>query len=352
MPASVRKPAGDLAGVAEEADGHPHVARAGRPHEHAGHRRAGQRDRPRRPADVGHDHRRLRGEVLDQPRLDVRRRAPHQVEDAVADRALVGVLDRVHAAVDLPQPVDLVVDVDRQVGEDEAEVVAEVGAARGSSSGRRFSGTSACRRSGSAPAADDAARAARPASAAISTSLTRHAVGARGALDAPQVDRVAPRDAVADAAVALEHVRGLGAGQQQLGQRPDVRQAARRRPPRDGAGPPSPRSQHRAQRGVVRRRRRRCPGPGSPAVGRREHHARERDAVADGVVDARQHGGAGAEALDQVDVPQRAPVVQRRGGQVADELAQRVAVVRRRQRDPVEVRRAGRSAGRPPSAGR
>ena len=43
----------------------------------------------------------------------------------------------------------------------------------------------------------------------------------------------------------------------------------------------------------------------------------------DGVVDAREHGRAGAEALDQVDLPQRAAVVQRRGRQVADQLAQR-----------------------------
>ena len=47
--------------------------------------------------------------------------------------------------------------------------------------------------------------------------------------------------------------------------------------------------------------------------------------------------GAGADALDQVDLPQRAAVVERRGREVADERAQRLAVVRRRQRDPVEV---------------
>jgi hypothetical protein len=55
------------------------------------------------------------------------------------------------------------------------------------------------------------------------------------------------------------------------------------------------------------------------------------------VVHAGEHGGAGPEAVDQIDLPQRAVVIQRRRREVGDQLTQGVAIVRRGQRDPVHV---------------
>jgi hypothetical protein len=73
------------------------------------------------------------------------------------------------------------------------------------------------------------------------------------------------------------------------------------------------------------------------AVGQRQHHAREGDAVGDAVVHAREHRGAVAVAVDQVDLPQRARAVERHRRAVRDEGLQRSAVTRRGQRDVVDV---------------
>ena len=62
---------------------------------------------------------------------------------------------------------------------------------------------------------------------------------------------------------------------------------------------------------------------GRSAVGQRQHHARERDAVGDAVVHPHEHRGAGAEAVDEVHLPQRARAVERRGDAVGDEGLER-----------------------------
>ena len=73
------------------------------------------------------------------------------------------------------------------------------------------------------------------------------------------------------------------------------------------------------------------------AVGQRQHHARQRDAVGDAVVDPEEHGAALAIALDQVHVPERARGVERRGDQVADELLEGGLVTRGGKSQPVHV---------------
>jgi hypothetical protein len=53
-------------------------------------------------------------------------------------------------------------------------------------------------------------------------------------------------------------------------------------------------------------------------IGQRQQHARERDPVGDAVVDAHDHRHPGAEAVDQVPIPQRLAAIQRTRDQVAD----------------------------------
>ena len=72
-------------------------------------------------------------------------------------------------------------------------------------------------------------------------------------------------------------------------------------------------------------------------VGQREHHAGQRDAVGDGVVHPHQQCAAAAEALQQVDVPQRLGPVERRGHEIGDDLLERAAVARSGHADTVEV---------------
>ena len=115
-----------LAAVAEDADAHAEAARARRPDEHALQRRAGQRQRLARAGHVRDHHRRLRGEEVDEPRLDRGRRRAHRGEDAVRDRPLVGVLDRRGAPAHLEQAVDRRLDPDREAEQQEPEAVAEL----------------------------------------------------------------------------------------------------------------------------------------------------------------------------------------------------------------------------------
>jgi hypothetical protein len=78
------------------------------------------------------------------------------------------------------------------------------------------------------------------------------------------------------------------------------------------------------------------PGPGSPASVA-DSITRERAIVADRVMHAGRHRRAEPEAVDQIDVPQRAPVVERGRREVSHQPAQCLAVTRCRQRDPMEV---------------
>ena len=62
-------------------------------------------------------------------------------------------------------------------------------------------------------------------------------------------------------------------------------------------------------------------------VSQREQHARQRDAIGDAVVQARDYGRVAHRAVDQVELPRRARHVQRRLEQVADEVGEaRLAV--------------------------
>jgi hypothetical protein len=125
---------------------------------------------------------------------------------------------------------------------------------------------------------------------------------------------------VHDVRGALQRRRALAAGQQQLGQRggvdvPAGRGAARvqqgaRRAGEDSAEP----------RAVVVAAE---TGSRVPLVGRGEHHARERDSVGHRVVDPRQHRCAVAEPIDEVHLPERSAMVERRGSEVAHQRAQR-----------------------------
>src|SRR5690349_18945934 len=77
--------------------------------------------------------------------------------------------------------------------------------------------------------------------------------------------------------------------------------------------------------------------PGIAAVGGREQHARERDPITDRMMDAREQDGAVADALDEMYIPERATVVERRACQVTDQHFQRGLVAGCGQRDAVEV---------------
>ena len=63
-------------------------------------------------------------------------------------------------------------------------------------------------------------------------------------------------------------------------------------------------------------------------VGKGKHHPRKGDAVGDAVVDAEQQRTALAEALDQIDVPERPGGIERRRDEVAHQLLEGRAVAR------------------------
>ena len=73
-------------------------------------------------------------------------------------------------------------------------------------------------------------------------------------------------------------------------------------------------------------------------IGQREQHARERDPIGDAVVDAHDHRRPGAEAFDQVPIPERLVAIQRTRDQVADELLERALVPRGGYREVVDVK--------------
>jgi hypothetical protein len=96
------------------------------------------------------------------------------------------------------------------------------------------------------------------------------------------------------------------------------------------------RSEQPPPHGVARRR---DPGVGlRVGVGQRQKHARERDSIGDAVVDTHDHRHPGAEAVDQIPIPQRLAAIQRTRDQVADELLERTLVAGRRKREVVDVK--------------
>lgn len=83
-------------------------------------------------------------------------------------------------------------------------------------------------------------------------------------------------------------------------------------------------------------------------VGQREQHTRERDAVGDAVVQAREHRRAACVTLDQMDLPQRHVARQRQRDLLGDVLLQLRVAARRRQARVDEVIRHVEVTVRPP----
>ena len=202
----------------------------------------------------------------------------------------------------------------------------------GASSGRRLNGTSACTSSGSAPASRRC-----PAIAAV-TALTRTSLTVASSARAARLTRQSSTgsdQATWWAARCSPLIADFGS---KLGQRRSLPivcasstavasawRGCRTTSIASCASEPA-RATERAQRRaavatsanmpLVRRR---------PAVGQRQHHAREGDAVGDAVVHAREHRRAVAVAVDQVDLPQRARAVERHGRPVARRSASSAA---------------------------
>ena len=260
----------------------------------------------------------------------------------------MAVLDRVHPVLDLAQPGDGVGDADGQPQQDEPESVPEL-------RGQRLVQRAEVERhervdlvellAARAEVAPDRAR-----DRGDEHVVDRRPVGATCALDAPEVDRIAPGHAVGAMQPPLDRRAGIRPREEELRERLPVVE--------DGVGELAgvARVQQRAEalvrhalRSAQQRRgeaearavvlgRPADPGRGrGRAVGQEQHHPRERDAVGDAVMNAEQDGRARFESVDEVDLPQRAVALQRCRDTVGDERLQRGPVVRRRQRDVVEV---------------
>jgi hypothetical protein len=184
-----------------------------------------------------------------------------------------------------------------------------------------------------------------------------------GALDVGQADRASRGHALGDPELALEHGVRVGPGVQVLRQGArgvlgGLDQAAAL--PRvggdvedlvhQGAGGVTYARRHRGDRSrdrvhrsrampvaVAVRERRGRDRAVRRVVGERHHHARERDPVRDAVVHPGDDRAARTVALDEVHVPQRFVVVERRGHQVGHQLQQSRLVARCRKGETVKV---------------
>jgi hypothetical protein len=183
--------------------------------------------------------------------------------------------------------------------------------------------------------------------------VDRGLVAPAGASDAPQVDRSRPRDEVRTMQLALDGRIRVRPRQQQLAEGLRILDRSRGQ---GGGGAPGVESDVRARprddlaRSDCRQRKpERIEAAGAPGrvvdrrvarlavVGQQHHHARERDAVRDAVVDAHEHRASLGELVDEVDVPERSIAIERAGDAIRDECLQRALVVRRRQGDVMEV---------------
>ncbi len=225
----------------------------------------------------------------------------------------MAVLDRVHAPLDLGDAEHGILDVERQGEHDEAEAVAELLRQRlvERTQVERDEGVDLVgARALCVGVVGDGARHGGDEHV-----VDRRAERLRGALDAPQRDRLRPGDAVRGVLLAADGAAGVPGGQQQLAEGLHVA---------DGVA-----------QGRARMLRGACEHPGEPrraaepraavradireaalvsrvlVVGQRQHHLREGDAVRDRVVHAHEHRAAGAVAVDQADLPQRARPVER-----------------------------------------
>ena len=260
----------------------------------------------------------------------------------------MAVLDRVHPALDLGQPRERIVDADGQPEQHEAEAVAELARERPVERAQVEGHERVHLVDLVALVAEVAAD--RRGHGGDEHVVDGRAVGAAGALDAPERDGCGPGDAVGDRLLALDRGARVGAGKQQLGERLRVAGGASAASGRACSGcrsvsipswtRPATGRDAEAGRGARRRSRlepSRCPASGSPP------------SVSVSITRASAMPSAmlwwirtriaqpGPEVVDQVDLPQRAGVVERGGDAVADEVLERRAVVRRGQRHVMEV---------------
>ncbi len=273
-------------------------------------------------------------------------RSPDRAEDAVGDRALVRALDRAHVLANGLQALDRVLDADRQPEDQQPEAVAEVPR-------QRLVQRAQVERDERVQLVHRLAASAKVVADRARDRCHEHVVDRRvhplpRALHGGQRHRLSPGNAMADGEVATQRAGSVGAWQQELHERAGIAdRSSRHRPEPARAAHGGEALSRKCAAEAERRHRRRAVGggrsivrePGRIAigVGEREHHARQRDAIRDRVMHPDQDRAPVAIALQQVDVPERPPVVQRRGDEVGDHLLQGASVGGCRQGDPVEV---------------
>jgi len=299
--------------VAEDADAEPHTPRLRHPEHHAGDGHAGEPELRAWAGDVGEDHGRLGAEEPDPELLDRTRRPAEHAQRRVGHQRLRRSLEAVHPLLHGRDAGPRIADADGQPEHDQPEPIAEV------------------RRCGTSSQIDGDHRAdlqvvdVLPATRQVAADRTggrrdEHVVDggrhrARRALDVREGDRLRPGDRLLAAERALEQRPRI------RGQHDDARQGLRAREDRRGSRSPRDR-RHRGARPV--------------AVADRQQDAEEREAVADGVMDAIEDRRSGRWSIDHVDAPQRTVAVEERAHRVSDEGAQR-RVVGRRERDVLDV---------------
>ena len=115
-----------LAGVGEDRHAHADVAGLRHPEERLLERAAGDRQRLGRARHVGHHRGRAAEQEVEQLVLHDFRQIAERGEQAERDRRLVGRLQLEHALAHRHQPLERVLDADRQQDRDDAETVAEL----------------------------------------------------------------------------------------------------------------------------------------------------------------------------------------------------------------------------------
>ncbi len=340
------------------------------PEHHALDRHAGQVDAFLRAGDVGHHHARL---ALEHPGSDVLDRlgqAPHQVEQRQRRHRLGRALQFIHRRLGrehAPQPLPA---ADREFQQHHAELVAEPIGALGRAQVHRHH--RAHGRVVHVHAAPAQIGAQRPGHAGDQDVVDLRAQRRADRLDVGQRHRSGPRHALphserafqrrwrivgaqqfrAEHAGACQHHAGLA--QHVFGMRDGVDRRIDRRP----------HLAHGAPRDLQRRREQLLDGAGF--FGRRawrgarfERRIRRRveqdlrdqhvgGAVAHAVMRPCDQRAAAAHAVDHVHVPQRARVVERRAGQVADQFRERGVIARRGQGDMVHLLLDGEAGHRLP----
>ena len=322
-------------------------------------RDASEVERLPRPRDVGHDEAGLAAEEVDREILDGLGAPAEQVEQRQDRRCLRRALQRVHARLGRAQALRRTPAAHRQVQDHQAEFVAEFPDPLG-----RAQVDGHHRAHGRAIDVDVASLqvgAQRTGHGrdehVVDLGAERHADG----LDVVERDGFRPRDPLLHAELALE--RGLGVrrleefGREHRDTVEDhggLRERLLRMHDRVETGAEPGKGVSRSGRDGVQSerdravgprvaggRRRGCCGRGHRRVaGRVEQvpdHRHHPGPVAQAVVDADDEGAAAIDAVDDVRLPERSLAIERRGGQVADQVRQCRLVVRRRERDVMQL---------------